>query len=68
MKNPIDYFKDSFKSVDNIKNEILSKKQEIDTCKKQLDVLYYRQRTTAHTVSCLSGKLAQEATPPPGNV
>ncbi len=26
MKNPIDYFKDSFKSVNTIKNEILSKK------------------------------------------
>ena len=41
MKNPIDYFKDSFKSVGNIKNEILSKKQEIDTCKKQLDEIKF---------------------------
>lgn len=46
MKNPIDYFKDSFKSVDNIKNEILSKKQEIDTCKKQLDEIKFEKDST----------------------
>ena len=43
MKNPIDYFKDSFKSVGNIKNEILSKKQEIDTSKKQLDEIKFEK-------------------------
>ena len=47
MKNPIDYFKDSFKSVDNIKNEILSKKQEIDTCKKQLDEIKFEKDSTS---------------------
>lgn len=47
MKNPIDYFKDSFKSVDNIKNEILSKKQEIDTCKKQLDEIKFEKGSTS---------------------
>lgn len=47
MKNPIDYFKDSFKSVDNIKNEILSKKQEIDTCKKQLDEVKFEKDSTS---------------------
>lgn len=47
MKNPIDYFKDSFKSVDNIKNEILSKKQEIDTCKKQLDEIKFEKDRTS---------------------
>lgn len=46
MKNPIDYFKDSFKSVSNIKNEILSKKQEIDTCKKQLDEIKFEKDST----------------------
>lgn len=46
MKNPIDYFKDSLKSVDNIKNEILSKKQEIDTCKKQLDEIKFEKDST----------------------
>lgn len=46
MKNPIDYFKDSFKIVDNIKNEILSKKQEIDTCKKQLDEIKFEKDST----------------------
>ena len=47
MKNPIDYFKDSFKSVSNIKNEILSKKQEIDTCKKQLDEIKFEKDSTS---------------------
>ena len=47
MKNPIDYFKDSFKSVNNIKNEILSKKQEIDTCKKQLDEIKFEKDSTS---------------------
>lgn len=47
MKNPIDYFKDSFKSVSNIKNEILSKKQEIDTCKKQLDEIKFVKDSTS---------------------
>ena len=47
MKNPIDYFKDSFKSVSNIKNEILSKKQEIDTCKKQLDEIKFEKGSTS---------------------
>ena len=47
MKNPIDYFKNSFKSVDNIKNEILSKKQEIDTCKKQLDEIKFEKDSTS---------------------
>ncbi len=47
MKNPIDYFKDSFKSVDNIKNEILSKKQEIDTYKKQLDEIKFEKDSTS---------------------
>lgn len=47
MKNPIDYFKDSFKSVDNIKNEILSKKQEIDTCKMQLDEIKFEKDSTS---------------------
>lgn len=47
MKNPIDYFKDSFKSVGNIKNEILSKKQEIDTCKKQLDEIKFEKDSTS---------------------
>lgn len=47
MKNPIDYFKDSFKIVDNIKNEILSKKQEIDTCKKQLDEIKFEKDSTS---------------------
>lgn len=47
MKNPIDYFKDSLKSVDNIKNEILSKKQEIDTCKKQLDEIKFEKGSTS---------------------
>lgn len=46
MKNPIDYFKDSFKSVSYIKNEILSKKQEIDTCKKQLDEIKFEKDST----------------------
>ena len=47
MKNPIDYFKDSFKSVGNIQNEILSKKQEIDTCKKQLDEIKFEKDSTS---------------------
>ncbi|MBD8944130.1 MAG: hypothetical protein EGR79_04385 [Ruminococcaceae bacterium] len=47
MKNPIDYFKDSFKSVGNIQNEILSKKQEIDTCKKQLDEIMFEKDSTS---------------------
>lgn len=47
MKNPIDYFKDSFKSVSNTKNEILSKKQEIDTCKKQLDEIKFEKDSTS---------------------
>lgn len=47
MKNPIDYFKDSFKSVSNIKNEILSKKQEIDICKKQLDEIKFEKDSTS---------------------
>lgn len=47
MKNPIDYFKDSFKSVSYIKNEILSKKQEIDTCKKQLDEIKFEKDSTS---------------------
>lgn len=47
MKNPIDYFKDSFKSVSNIKNKILSKKQEIDTCKKQLDEIKFEKDSTS---------------------
>ena len=47
MKDPIDYFKDSFKSVSNIKNEILSKKQEIDTCKKQLDEIKFEKDSTS---------------------
>lgn len=47
MKNPIDYFKDSFKIIDNIKNEILSKKQEIDTCKKQLDEIKFEKDSTS---------------------
>lgn len=47
MKNPIDYFKDSFKIVDNIKNEILSKKQEIYTCKKQLDEIKFEKDSTS---------------------
>lgn len=47
MKNPIDYFKDSFKSVNNIKNEILSKKQEIDTCKNQLDEIKFEKDSTS---------------------
>lgn len=47
MKNPIDYFKDSFKSVNNIKNETLSKKQEIDTCKKQLDEIKFEKDSTS---------------------
>lgn len=47
MKNPIDYFKDSFKSVSNIKNELLSKKQEIDTCKKQLDEIKFEKDSTS---------------------
>lgn len=47
MKNPIDYFKDSFKNVSNIKNEILSKKQEIDTCKKQLDEIKFEKDSTS---------------------
>lgn len=47
MKNPIDYFKDSFKSVSNIKNEILSKKQEIDTCKKQFDEIKFEKDSTS---------------------
>lgn len=47
MKNPIDYFKDSFKSVSDIKNEILSKKQEIDTCKKQLDEIKFEKDSTS---------------------
>lgn len=47
MKNPIDYFKDSFKSVSNIRNEILSKKQEIDTCKKQLDEIKFEKDSTS---------------------
>ena len=47
MKNPIDYFKDSFKIIDNIKNEILSKKQEIDTCKKQLDEIKFEKGSTS---------------------
>ena len=47
MKNPIDYFKDSFKSVSNIKNVILSKKQEIDTCKKQLDEIKFEKDSTS---------------------
>lgn len=47
MKNPIDYFKDSFKNVGNIKNEILSKKQEIDTCKKQLDEIKFEKDSTS---------------------
>lgn len=47
MKNPIDYFKDSFKSVNNIKNEILYKKQEIDTCKKQLDEIKFEKDSTS---------------------
>ena len=47
MKNPIDYFKDSFKSVSNIKNEILSKKQEIDTCKKHLDEIKFEKDSTS---------------------
>lgn len=47
MKNPIDYFKDSFKIIDNIKNEILSKKQKIDTCKKQLDEIKFEKDSTS---------------------
>ena len=47
MKNPIDYFKDSFKSVGNIQNEILSKKQEIDTCKKQHDEIMFEKDSTS---------------------
>ena len=47
MKNPIDYFKDSFKSVSNIRNEILSKKQEIDTCKKQLNEIKFEKDSTS---------------------
>lgn len=47
MKNPIDYFKDSFKSVGNIQNEILSKKQEINTCKKQLDEIMFEKDSTS---------------------
>ena len=47
MKNPIDYFKESFKSIDNIKKEILSKKQEIGTCKKQLDEIKFEKDSTS---------------------
>lgn len=43
MKNPIDYFKECVKSVDNIKSEILSKRQEIDTCKKQFDEIKFEK-------------------------
>lgn len=47
MKNPIDYFKERVKSVDNIKSEILSKQQEIDTCKKQLDEIKFEKDSTS---------------------
>ena len=42
--------------------------QQAVACKKQRDMLCYREGGTAYTVGCLSGKLAQEATPPSGNV
>lgn len=47
MKNPINYFKECIKSIDDIKKEILSKQQEIDTCKKQLDEIKFEKGSTS---------------------
>lgn len=47
MKNPINYFKECIKSIDDIKKEILSKQQEIDTCKKQLDEINFEKDSTS---------------------
>lgn len=47
MKNPINYFKECIKSIDDIKKEILSKQQEIDTCKKQLDEIKSEKDSTS---------------------
>lgn len=47
MKNPINYFKECIKSIDDIKKEILSKQQEIDTCKKQLDEIKFEKDSTS---------------------
>lgn len=47
MKNPINYFKECIKSIDDIKKEILSKQQEIDTCKKQLDEITSEKDSTS---------------------
>ena len=47
MKNPINYFKECIKSIDDIKKEILSKQQEIDTYKKQLDEIKSEKDSTS---------------------
>ncbi len=47
MKNPINYFKECIKSIDDIKKEILSKQQEIDTCKKHLDEIKFEKDSTS---------------------
>lgn len=47
MKNPINYFKECIKSIDDIKKGILSKQQEIDTCKKQLDEIKSEKDSTS---------------------
>ena len=47
MKNPIDYFKECVNTVNNIKNEMSLKRQEIDTCKKQLDEIKFEKDSTS---------------------
>ena len=47
MKNPINYFKECINSIDDIKKEILSKQQEIDTYKKQLDEIKSEKDSTS---------------------
>lgn len=47
MKNPIDYFKKCVNRVSSIKGEILSKQQEINDCKKQLDEIKFEKDSTS---------------------
>lgn len=47
MKNPIEYFRETIGNIKIIKSSILSKQQEIDTCKKQLDEIKFEKDSTS---------------------